>query len=203
MNRREAIERIAWLMGGAISAPALTGFLSGCTPKQSPPGWQPAFLTNDQLALAGEVAEIIIPRTATPGAKDVGIPALIDQMLADVYPREDQDRYVAGLAEFDAQARQQHGASFMRLERERQSALLRSTTEAAIAAEQAHPGPSMFPRPFVLMTREITLLGYFLSEPGATQVLQYNPMPGPFRGCVPVKEAGNGKTWASEQAQRF
>ena len=53
------------------------------------------------------------------------------------------------------------------------------------------------------MTRELTLLGYFLSKPGATQVLQYNPMPGPFKGCVPLKEAGNGKTFATEQVQRF
>ena len=59
------------------------------------------------------------------------------------------------------------------------------------------------PRPFILMTRELTLLGYFVSQPGATQVLQYNPLPGPFRGCVPLAEAGNGKTWATEQTQRF
>ena len=203
MNRREAIQRVAWLMGGAISAPALLGVLNGCTPKKSAVDWKPAFLTDAQAAIVAEVAEIMIPRTDTPGAKDVGVPALIDQILKDAYPKVDQDRYLTGLAAFESQARQQHGRSFLELERDTQLASIRTETQTAMAAEQAHTGPDSLPRPFMLMTRELTLLGYFLSKPGATQVLQYNPMPGPFRGCVPLAEAGNGKVWASEQNNRF
>jgi gluconate 2-dehydrogenase gamma chain len=52
-------------------------------------------------------------------------------------------------------------------------------------------------RPFILTVKELTMLGYFTSEPGATQVLQYSPVPGAYKGCVPVSEAGNGKTWAT------
>lgn len=203
MNRREAIQRVAWLMGGAVSAPTVLGILSGCSPKETTAEWKPAFLTTDQLSFVSEVAEIIIPRTDTPGAKDVGVPALIDQMLKDVFAKADQDRFVAGLTEFDAQARQQHGRGFLELERAQQTAFLTSVTETAMAAERAHSGPPPFPRPFVLLTREITLLGYFMSQPGATKVLQYNPMPGPFRGCVPLAEAGNGKQWAAEEPRRF
>jgi len=47
------------------------------------------------------------------------------------------------------------------------------------------------------MTKELTLLGFFTSEPGATQVLQYVAVPGAYKGCVPLAEAGNGKTWAT------
>jgi hypothetical protein len=43
--------------------------------------------------------------------------------------------------------------------------------------------------------KELTLLGFFTSEPGATQVLQYNQVPGPFKGCVPLTEVG--KQWAT------
>ena len=46
------------------------------------------------------------------------------------------------------------------------------------------------------MTKELTLLGFFTSEPGATQVLQYEPVPGAYHGCIPIAEAGNGKQWA-------
>ena len=53
------------------------------------------------------------------------------------------------------------------------------------------------------MTKELSLLGYFTSQAGATQVLQYNPVPGPFRGCVELSQAGNGKTWAVEATSRF
>jgi hypothetical protein len=41
------------------------------------------------------------------------------------------------------------------------------------------------------------MLGYFSSEPGATQVLQYEAVPGKYNGCIPLNEAGNGKTWAT------
>ena len=62
---------------------------------------------------------------------------------------------------------------------------------------------TQLPRPFMLMVKELTLLGYFTSEVGATQVLQYNPLPGPYRGCVPLAQAGNGRLWAEEQSRRF
>ena len=50
---------------------------------------------------------------------------------------------------------------------------------------------------FILMTKELTMLGFFTSEVGATQVLQYVPVPGSYKGCVPLSEAGNGKAWAT------
>ena len=50
---------------------------------------------------------------------------------------------------------------------------------------------------FLLSVKELTMLGFFTSEAGATQVLQYQAVPGAYKGCVPVSEAGNGKTWAT------
>ena len=202
MNRREALQQVAWLMGGAVSAPAILGLLNGCTAKPDAT-WKPAFLSEAQGAVVAEVVEIMIPRTDTPGAKDVGIPAFIDVMLKDAYPKEDQDRYVAGLVEFEAQAREKHGQSFMRLDPAQRSALVLTTNDIAAAAMRSYTKGTLPRRPFILMTKELTLLGYFTSQVGATQVLQYNPVPGPFRGCVPLSEAGNGKTWAVETSSRF
>lgn len=202
MNRREALQQVAWLMGGAISAPALLGVLNGCTAKQDA-GWKPAFLTDEHAALVAEVAEIMIPRTDTPGAKDVGIAAFIDLMLKDAYPKEDQDRFVAGLKQFDAAAHQQYGRGFMQLEPAQRVSLVRATHDAAAAVERANTRAASLPRPFMLMSKELTLLGYFTSQAGATQVLQYNPFPGPFKGCVALSEAGNGKTWAVETSTQF
>jgi hypothetical protein len=50
-------------------------------------------------------------------------------------------------------------------------------------------------KPFIVELKELTLLGFFTSEPGATKVLQYNQVPGPYKGCVPVGEVG--RTWAT------
>jgi hypothetical protein len=46
-----------------------------------------------------------------------------------------------------------------------------------------------------MMMKELTMLGFFTSEPGATQVLQYEAVPGAYKGCVPLSEVG--RTWAT------
>lgn len=203
LNRRELLQRVASLMGGAISAPAVLGLLNGCTAKQEA-SWQPVFLSKEQGALVSEVAEIMIPRTDTPGAKDAGVPAFIDTMLKDVYTQEDRERYVAGLQAFADAARTAYSKSFVELSKVQQTELVRKVHDEAVAVEVAYdPPPNPLRRPFILMTKELSLLGFFTSKPGATQVLQYVAVPGSYQACVPVAQAGNGKTWATETSGRF
>ncbi len=95
MDRREALKRTAWIMGGVVSAPAIMGVLKGCAAKPTI-DWKPVFLSEDQGILVSQVAEIIIPKTDTPGAKETGVPGFIDLMLKDVYSKEDQDRFLVG-----------------------------------------------------------------------------------------------------------
>jgi len=219
MDRREAIQRVALLMGGAISAPAMFGALRGYAEEPSA-DWKPSALGKGELALVSRVADIMIPRTDTPGALDVGVPAFIDTMLEDVYSKEAQEFYRSGLRDFDAAARKAHGNSFLKLDARQQKALVQKFQDAAIADERAASaeeqkklvqevrGSAMLaqrtkptvwahPRPFILTTKELALLGFFTSRVGATQVLQYVAIPGAYHGCLPVNQAGNGKRWAT------
>jgi gluconate 2-dehydrogenase gamma chain len=194
MDRREALKRTALLMGGVVSAPAIMGVLKGCTAR---PGidWKPAFLSGDQAAIVTQVSEIIIPRTDTPGAKDVGVPSFIDQMVNEVYSEEDQKWFTDGLTAFNEAAKKEYSDDFADLDEEEQTAFVTKVHEEAVKAEQTtDPAPK---RPFILMMKELTMLGFFTSEVGATQVLQYAPVPGAYKGCIPLSEAGNGTTWAS------
>jgi len=200
MNRREAIQRTAMVLGYAISAPALAGVLHGCkaTPELT---YVPVFFTEDQALTLSELAEIIIPKTATPGAKEVGVPAFIDSMLKEVYKKEEQDKFLNGLTEFEEDAQKTYGSSFGECKVEERVAHFKKHHDAAIAS-MGTGGPTGWwntaggaDKPFVLKVKELTLLGFFTSEPGATQVLQYNAVPGPFKGCVPLTEVG--KAWAT------
>lgn len=194
MDRREAIKRTAWLMGGVVSAPAIMGVLKGCTAKPSI-DWKPEFLTEDEAGIVSQVAEIIIPKTDTPGAKEVGVPSFIDLMVKDCYKKEDQDRFRDGLKSFNEAAEKEYGDPFVELDEADQLAFTKKIHDEAVKAEQTtKPAP---PRPFILMAKELTMLGYFTSEVGATKVLQYEAVPGRYDGCIPVEQAGNGKTWAS------
>jgi hypothetical protein len=206
MNRREVLQRVALLMGGAISAPAVLGVLNGCSPKPSA-GWQPLFLSKEEGAMVEGVADLIIPRTDTPGAREVGVPAFIDVILKDAYPTEDQARFVSGLKDFDAEAQRAHGKPFLELQPAQRASFLQQVHDAATAAEKEQADNDVpaaeRKRPFVLMMKELTLLGFFTSQVGATQVLQYVAVPGGFQACIPIAEAGNGKQWATETSLRF
>lgn len=193
MDRREALRKTALLMGAAVSATALAGIMQGCkaTPELT---YTPSFFTEDQARIISELAQTIIPKTDTPGAKEAGVPGFIDQMLKECYKKEDQEKFITGLTEFDAAAKAAHGDSFIYLDPEKQLAFVKAQNEAAVNAVKADPSQ---PRPFILSAKELTLLGFFTSEPGATQVLQYEAVPGSYKGCIPLTEAGNGKTWAS------
>jgi gluconate 2-dehydrogenase gamma chain len=208
MNRREALQRAAWLMGGALSAPltldALDAYAATATPD-----WKPAVLSKQQADLISAVADIMIPRTTTPGAKDVGVTELIDSLLKDVYSKEDRERYLLGLSEFDNAAQTTYGKRFLALDAKQQNTLVHKFHDAAAAVERRlkdaddDDDDAQVERPFILMTKELTLVGFFASFPGATQVLQYDAIPGAYHGCLALSEAGNGKTWANEPGIRL
>ena len=202
MDRREALVRVAGLMGGMLSASALLAVDkvyagAGAAHGVGPSG--DSILSASQRAIVSGVVDVMIPRTDTPGALDVGVPAFIDVMIRDVYSPADRDRYLSGLAAFDAAATSQHGQTFVALESTQRVDVVRKVHDAAIAEERRlRSQHARVQRPFILLTKELTLLGFFTSQVGATRVLQYVAVPGSWHGCLPLEQAGNGKTWAVE-----
>lgn len=181
MNRRDVIKRTAILMGGVVSAPAIMGILKGCKAK---PGvaWSPKYFTQEQAYVITEMTEIIIPKTDTAGAKDAGVPAFIEQMIFEAYSEADRTKFMASLEDFTATT------SYLDLSSEEQNKLV---TEAHTKAIEEKPEE----RPFVMVMKELTMLGYFTSQPGATEVLRYEAVPGYYNGCMPLEEVG--RTWAT------
>jgi hypothetical protein len=191
MDRRQALQRAGLVLGYAISAPVIAGIMNGCksTPELT---YKPVFFTEEQAGLVSEVAAIIIPKTDTPGAKEVGVPAFMDQLIKQCYKKEDQDRFLAGLAEFDEGAKKAYGDSFMDLDPAKQKEYVKKTHDAALDAAKAGTAKD---KPFILVAKELTVVGFYTSEEGASKILQYAPVPGAFHGCVPMAEVG--KTWAT------
>jgi gluconate 2-dehydrogenase gamma chain len=72
-------------------------------------------------------------------------------------------------------------------------------TEGATADQRKKSSTSPEPQPtrqhFFRTMKELTLLGYYTSEPGATQELKYARIPGRFDGCVPM--ATIGRAWST------
>jgi hypothetical protein len=187
--RRDLLKRAAWLLGGAISAPAAMAVLQGCYKNTEPgaPATPPKFLTAAELAVVAEIAEILIPRTSTSGARDAGVPAFIDLALDALYSAEDQARFKAGLAEFETAARAT-GKAFLEQDEQARAGFLHNTLAVALGSEPK-------PKPFILMTRELTLLGYFSSQVGITENMEYVAVPTAYHGCVPLSQMKKHVYW--------
>jgi gluconate 2-dehydrogenase gamma chain len=183
MRRREVLRRAAWLLGGAISAPAALAILQGCSAKDSPPAasWQPKFFQGTQAEVVTALADVLIPKTDTSGALDAGVPAFIDSVMADVYPKEAQDRFRAGIEDFG-------GKEFLAQDTAGRIARVRQAIETALTGEHEH-------KPFILVARELTLLGFFSSKVGITENMEYQPVPTAYHGCVPISEMKKPVYW--------
>jgi hypothetical protein len=181
MHRRELIKLIAAATGcalvgmeGALAAPAA----------RSP------FSARD-LAMLDEIAETIIPRTETPGAKDAAVGAFIARYSAACYEPAQLRSLKQGIGTLDAQMRTKTGGDFLHASQAQRQALL---IDIDLQARKHAKEPDQpVPHYFTLM-KQLTLLGFFTSELGSTRVLRYRPVPGKYKGIVPYKK---GETsWA-------
>ena len=199
MDRREAIRRTSLAMGGVISAPTLAVIMKGCSPSRSL-DWQPTLFTPEQAMIIEDLAERIIPTTDTPGAKGVGVPQFIEEMVSTVYKAKNKDRFIQGLADFSQSVVDEYGKPFTDLSEEEQYAVLKPLNEQAAneaIENQKRGGRVLDDKPsFFRTVKELTVTGYYTSEIGATQELQYLDIPGNYDGCVPLEDLG-GKTWAT------
>jgi hypothetical protein len=177
IDRREAIRRAALLAGVALSPRWLS--LADRTLEAA----QQRYLSADQDALVSAIAERILPKTDTPGAIDVGVPAFIDLLYGEFMSDDEKRTLVAGLAEVEAAARSA-GGSFASLAPDRQDAVLRT-----VAGQEKD-------QPFWLLMRTTTILGYFTSEPVGRTVLHYDPIPGRYDPCVPIDSVGR-RNWTT------
>jgi hypothetical protein len=199
MNRREVLQRTAAVLGYAVTGPALAGIMNGCKPAPELT-YTPDFFTEAEAQRISLLVEILLPRTDTPGALDAGVPGFIDDMLRHTFPAADQEAFRKGLTEFNEEARKAFGDDFEDARPEDQAALVKKLHDTAMAGRTNDNtsgwwGSGQVEKPFIIKVKELTLIGFFTSEAGATQVLQYNQVPGPYQGCVPL--ATVGKTWAT------
>ncbi len=195
ITRREALAQVALLLGTAISTPTLAAALDAGAGDawRSPLGWVPRTLSPDQLELVAVMADHIIPASDTPGARGAGVHRFVDALLTDHYPADDRQRFLAGLGDVDARARSRQSKRFSECTPVQQVAMLKEMDEAAYP-----PGGDPSERPpetwFFRRLKEVTLVGYYTSDIGASRELRVNPM-GLFRGDIPFPPSG-GREWS-------
>lgn len=188
MNRREAISAVAMLLGGTVVGSSV--FLSGCaSPEKKDVSLN---FSQDNIAFLDEVAETILPTTKTPGAKAAKVGQFMTVMVKDCYEPANQEVFLTGFEKIDKAADKKFQKAFMELDATQKTALLSELDkeQKEFMKEKKKEDPAHYFR----MMKELTLLGYFTSEIGATQALRYKETPGAYRGCEDYKKGD--KAWA-------
>lgn len=182
MNRREAIQRVAMLVGGSVIGANL--FLEGCT--------RPATKTVESLFEAentdflGDLAEAILPETDTPGAKEAGVGEFIPVMVRDTYTEEDQKVFVDGLNGVDDRSKKEFDKKFQDLSAEEKLEFVNLLDKEAKEHESNKKEDEK--SHFFTMLKQLTLTGFFTSEVGMTKALRYVKIPGKYDGNYPYKK---------------
>ncbi len=232
MNRKQAIQNVALLVGGALSSSTLFALFNSCnTATNSGTIMEGGLFSPDLQILLDEITETILPKTTTPGAKDAKVGAFIQKMIQDCYPKKDQDLFLSGLAKFQADCKSTTQKSFLDLDKSSREKFLLSIEEDLFKKKEASTAkisddhtlgtkednksgakkdPSLYidavnkkpvekkeeePNHYYRILKELTLLGFFTSEPGATKALEYVKVPGKYIGSMPLKPGQ--KAWAT------
>lgn len=188
MDRREAISRVALLLGGTVIGADL--FLSGCKAGSSV-NTEDLFNKETQ-AFLNEVADTILPRTETPGAKDANVGNFMAVMVRDCYEDEDQKVFRKGVSQLNEASDKKFKLGFMEATPEQRTQLLTELDKEQ--AEYKKTKTKEAPNHYFTMIKQLTLLGYFTSEAGCTKALRYLPVPGKYVGDYPYKRGD--KAWA-------
>lgn len=178
LSRREALQRAAVVLGAALSPSIVAGVL------RAQPAAGGTRLSAEQDRALAALAERILPRTDTPGAADVGVPAFVGLMFAEFLTATERGTLTGGVASLDSACTARHGRPFAALEGAKQDDEIRRLIGSKDAAE----------REFLRLTRELVIVGYFTSEKIGKTLLRYDPVPGRYDADIPLSETG-GAAW--------
>ncbi len=184
MKRRKAIQLIA------ISGIAATGEAqhAGHTAKgagakkASPPAsakaYKPKAFTAHEFAVITRLADLIIPRDATPGALDARVPEYIDLQVS--HTPDAQVRLSGGVLWLDRFSTGEFGKRFLECSADQQKSVLDRLAYADKVTRELRPG-----RAFFVTVRHLTCDGFYTSKLGFADVgYKGNVFVSKFVGCT-------------------
>jgi len=131
--------------------------------------------------MLAELAETILPKTDTPGARDLSAHLFALKMVDDCFTKPDQEKYIQGMKDFESFVMKKTGKSFMDIGPAEKQAIV-----AVLDQQKSAESGVAF---FYQSTKKLTVLAYTTGEYYMTKIRGYKMIPGKFQGCIPLKTA--------------
>lgn len=157
-----------------------------------------ANLFTKNKTLIAELAEVIIPRTDTPGAKDAKVEDFILGVLQSCTEPREQHFFLNGLTDLQKYAADKYDRSFVNCNKDQKIAIVqhfekKATYGISILDKINYKFIGM---PFFTKLKQLTVEGYCISQVGATQGLAYDYVPGKFEACISLRPGQ--RSWATK-----
>ena len=180
------------ILGGAVSTSCANAVLG--RPADAPLRADSPLLRGDERATLTAAIDRILPATTTPGGVEAGVPDFVEFVLVEGFEEDGRQRFRDGLAQLDASALEQYGAGFATVAPEMRDSLLAAVEQRELSAAPPSGGLDFFgglqdDKPFFATLKELSVVGFFTSQVGATQVFDFHAWPGRFDGCA-AREPG-------------
>jgi hypothetical protein len=163
-HRRDMVKALA--LGTAQLAPLLPSQVASAAPEKVA-GWRPKFFSEPDAGFVAVIAELIIPRTDTPSAKDAKVHEHIDRVLNDESD-EVQKSFLEGLRWMNRRSLELYHKEFSALETKDQVALLSRISNSNTLQPVDRLGHEFF-----LEIRQRLVFAYYTSKIGLEQELTY------------------------------
>ena len=135
-------------------------------------------ISAEEEAMLAALCETILPKTTTPGAKELSSHIFALTMVDDCRKKEDQDRFISGMKAFQERCKSAAGKDFANSAIDQRNAVL-----ASIIAEKDEDSDLKY---FFKTVKGLTIQSYTASEFFMTKVQVYELIPGRYHGCVPA-----------------
>ncbi len=191
MQRRDVLKLL--LTGAALPAlgPEAFAMFRAAHPAS---GYTLRTLDPHQNETVVAMTDLVVPATATPGAKGALVNEFIDLILTEWAIEEERTNFLNGLAGVDKHSNELFGKDFVDATPAQQIALLREMDDAAMdelsraphIPTGRHVPDTQMKGAFWVVFKGITLHGYYTSEIGFSQELKLQIIPGALHGCMPM-----------------
>ncbi len=172
-SRRDTLKQLAFISIGMAIIPSCLSDRSKSSMLLKNLSISPA-----NEAMLAELCEIIIPKTNTPGAKDISAHLFVLTMVDDCANKEQQQTFLKGMEDFNSLCKSTIGKALVDCDANERAKI----TEALLAIKEEDTPL----KHFLGMVKGRTIQAYTSSEFYLTKVQVYELVPGRFQGCVPA-----------------
>jgi len=191
-SKRQFLRGLTALMGTAAVSQFISGDALSVAFSYQPTNNNTIFagkiFSLKQMKVLHDICAVVLPKTDTPSAAELDVHGFLDHQLSACFDKDQQQQAVGIVEKVNSQSNDHFSKEFIELSGTDQNYML-------VALEAEKLGFTTQDKQAFKSLKSLLVFGFFTTEIGATQALNYQAVPGGFKGSVAYSSLK--KSWGS------